>query len=105
MMDICCVQVVREKLFKRLYKEVPYRLDIKDAGLSIFRDGSIRIEKHVLVHSNQVKTVDICHPSHSFTAVAVLASDAMHRMAQIGLDMSKLLHACPAALCCSIAVA
>ena len=59
MMDICCMQVVREKLFKRLYKELPYRLDIKDAGLSIFRDGSIRIEKHVLVHSNQVKTVDI----------------------------------------------
>ena len=49
MMDICCMQVVREKLFKRLYKELPYRLDIKDAGLSIFRDGSIRIEKHVLV--------------------------------------------------------
>ena len=56
------MQVVREKLFKRLYKELPYRLDIKDAGLSIFRDGSIRIEKHVLVHSNQVKTVDIAIP-------------------------------------------
>ena len=82
-MDICCMQVVREKLFKRLYKELPYRLDIKDAGLSIFRDGSIRIEKHVLVHSNQVKTVDICH---SFTLLYSCgspgASDAMHRMAQ-----------------------
>ena len=53
------MQVVREKLFKRLYKELPYRLDIKDAGLSMFRDGSIRIEKHVLVHSNQVKPMDI----------------------------------------------
>ena len=58
-MDVCCMQVVREKLFKRLYKELPYRLDIKDAGLSLFRDGSIRIEKHVLVRSNQVKTVNI----------------------------------------------
>ena len=58
-MEISWMQVVREKLFKRLYKELPYRLDIKDAGLSLFRDGSIRIEKHVLVRSSQVKTVNI----------------------------------------------
>ena len=55
----CCardVQIVREKLFKRLYKELPYRLDIVDASINVHRDGSIRIEKHIIVPDRGVST-------------------------------------------------
>ena len=48
------LQLVRENLFKRLYKEVPYNLDILDASIKYLRDGSVRIEKHIMVASEQV---------------------------------------------------
>ena len=47
--SMCVVQLVREKLFKRLYKEVPYKLDIHDVSVRYLRDGSIRIEKDIMV--------------------------------------------------------
>ena len=74
------LQVVRENRLKRLYKELTYRLDIKDAGLSIFRDGSIRIEKHVLVRSSQVKTVDIATLALIYSSGSPAASNTQQRM-------------------------
>ena len=51
---MCVVQLVREKLFKRLYKEVPYKLDIHDVSVRYLRDGSIRIEKDIMVACEEV---------------------------------------------------
>ena len=59
----CCardVQIVREKLFKRLYKELPYRLDIVDAAVNVHRDGSIRVEKHIMVPDRNVSDTPLC---------------------------------------------
>lgn len=49
------VQIVREKLFKRLYKEIPYKTDIVSVAIDPHRDGSIRIEKHILVPDRHVR--------------------------------------------------
>ncbi len=52
----CGLQIVRENLFKRLYKEVPYNLDIVDVSVKYLRDGSIRIEKHIMVATELVSS-------------------------------------------------
>lgn len=54
------MQIVREKLFKRLYKELPYRLDIVDAAVNVHRDGSIRVEKHIMVPDRNVSHTPLC---------------------------------------------
>lgn len=54
---------MREKLFKRLYKEVPYNLDMVDVSVKYLSDGSIRIEKHIMVASEQVSDIHICQAS------------------------------------------
>ena len=51
------LQLVRENIFKRLYKEVPYNLDILDVSIKHLRDGSIRIEKHIMVPSEQASSI------------------------------------------------
>ena len=47
---------MRENLFKRLYKEIPYNLDIVDVSAKYLRDGSIRIEKHIMVATELVSS-------------------------------------------------
>jgi GTPase Era involved in 16S rRNA processing len=46
--------VLKEKIFKRLYKELPYEVQIEDVSYQTLLDGSIRIEKNLMVCSDQV---------------------------------------------------
>ena len=47
-------QVVREKVFRRLYKELPYELSVRDVSFKRLANGSLRIEKDILVPTDQV---------------------------------------------------
>ena len=49
-------QVVREKVFRRLYKELPYELSLRDVSFKCLADGSLRIEKDILVPTDQVQS-------------------------------------------------
>lgn len=48
------VQVLKEKIFRRLYKELPYEVQIEDVSLKTLADGSLRIEKNLMVRTDQV---------------------------------------------------
>ena len=47
-------EVLREKVFRRLYKELPYELSLQDVSFKTLADGSLRIEKNILVPTDQV---------------------------------------------------
>ena len=46
--------MLKEKVFRRLYKELPYEVQIEDVSYKTLMDGSIRIEKNLMVRSDQV---------------------------------------------------
>jgi GTP-binding protein Era len=48
-------EVLREKVFRRLYKELPYELSLQDVSFKTLADGSLRIEKNILVPTDQVR--------------------------------------------------
>ncbi len=49
-------------MFRRLYKEIPYEVQIEDVSFKTLMDGSLRIEKNLMVRSDQVSAlhVQIC---------------------------------------------
>ena len=49
-------QVVREKVFRRLYKELPYELSLRDVSFKHLANGSLRIEKDILVPTDQARS-------------------------------------------------
>ena len=51
----CHEQVLREKVFRRLYKELPYLLELQDVSCKTLPDGSLRIEKDIMVPTDQVQ--------------------------------------------------
>lgn len=50
-------QVVREKLFKRLYKELPYEMETSLVSFKHLRDGSLRCELTVWVPNERVRAM------------------------------------------------
>ncbi|CAI5478645.1 unnamed protein product [Closterium sp. Yama58-4] len=46
------MQIVRELLLHRMHQEVPYAIEHRHVSCSVLRDGSLRIEQLLLVHSN-----------------------------------------------------
>ncbi len=53
-------QVVREKVFRRLYKELPYELSLRDVSFKHLANGSLRIEKDILVPTDQARPLSSC---------------------------------------------
>lgn len=51
---LCAMQVLKEKVYRRMYKEVPYEAEIEDVSVKTLTDGSLRIEKNLIVPSEQV---------------------------------------------------
>lgn len=49
--------MLKEKVFRRLYKELPYEMQIEDVSFKTLTDGSLRIEKNLMVRSDQVSTM------------------------------------------------
>ncbi|CAL8472100.1 g11642 [Coccomyxa elongata] len=50
-------EVLKEKVFRRLYKELPYEVQIEDVSFKTLTDGSLRIEKNLMVRSDQVRRI------------------------------------------------
>lgn len=69
------MQVVREKLYRRIHKELPYRLDIKLTQSEVLRDGSSLFHYTIICPSEAVSLT--------------FKSDDAHR--ELGL---MLLHSC-----------
>ncbi|CAI5488441.1 unnamed protein product [Closterium sp. Naga37s-1] len=46
------MQIVRELLLHRMHQEVPYAIEHRHLSCSVLKDGSLRIEQLLLVHSN-----------------------------------------------------
>ncbi|CAI5993979.1 unnamed protein product [Closterium sp. NIES-64] len=46
------MQIVRELLLHRMHQEVPYAIEHRHVSCSVLKDGSLRIEQLLLVHSN-----------------------------------------------------
>lgn len=66
--------MLKEKIFKRLYKELPYEVQIEDVSYQTLLDGSIRIEKNLMVRSDQVSALPKCPP---FVCVQALLRQKM----------------------------
>lgn len=47
-------QVLKEKVYRRMYEEIPYEAEIEDVSVKTLTDGSLRIEKNLIVPSEQV---------------------------------------------------
>jgi GTP-binding protein Era len=50
-------ECVREQLFRRFYKELPYRIELKQVDFKTLRDGSTRAELDVIVPDENVRMI------------------------------------------------
>ena len=54
-------EITREKLFEKLYQELPYALTVETDDWRDFRDGSVRIEQTVFVERDSQKGIVLGH--------------------------------------------
>ena len=53
------LQVVREKLYRRVHRELPYRLDVKLTQSDVLKDGSSLFHYTIFCPSEQVSRLTI----------------------------------------------
>jgi len=51
------IEIVREKIFRRVHQEIPYRVAITNKGWTELPDGSVRIDLDLRVDTHQQKLI------------------------------------------------
>ena len=67
------LEVVREKLFQRLYKELPYRLSLAPVGFNVLNDGSVRVEQDILVPTSGARKIVVGRQGAVVGSIGALA--------------------------------
>lgn len=78
------LELLREKLFRRLNKELPYRLHIRLQRYAVKPDGSLRIATTLKVPNATVKKIVVGAKGHvSFAKLGPRNSNACTRTGQV----------------------
>eukprot|EP00299_Pterocystis_sp_00344_P016942 c8506_g1_i2.p1 GENE.c8506_g1_i2~~c8506_g1_i2.p1 ORF type:complete len:274 (-),score=63.42 c8506_g1_i2:17-838(-) len=65
-----CEEIIREKVFQQLHREIPYQVAQRNMGWTILPNGDLRIDQTLLVAREQHKTI-IRHRLKSITFQAI----------------------------------
>lgn len=71
-------QVVREKVFQRMHKELPYTIRLRHELTRILADNSVRLEYELLVPHEGVRHLPLplsCHPNKYHTSINLSIDD------------------------------
>lgn len=66
-------EVIREKLYRRFHREIPYDLAQENRGWTPFRDGSLRIDQDVIVPHDRLKTMVIGQGGETIRQIGIRA--------------------------------
>lgn len=73
-------EIIREKLFRRFNKEVPYMIEQENVGWTKFRDQSIRIDQDLFVPAARVRKMVVGHNGDTLRSVGIAAREEIERL-------------------------
>ncbi|POM69717.1 GTP-binding protein Era [Phytophthora palmivora] len=68
-------EIIREKLFRRFNKELPYSFEQENVGWTKFKDKSIRIDQDIFVPAARVRKMVVGHNGDTLRSVGMAARD------------------------------
>ncbi|KAL8003942.1 putative GTP-binding protein Era [Plasmopara halstedii] len=68
-------EIIREKLFRRFNKELPYIFEQENVGWTNFKDKSIRIDQDIFVPAARVRKMVVGHNGNTIRSVGMAARD------------------------------
>lgn len=77
--EALALEVVRESVFSRLHKEIPYRSIVKPVSCRVLRDGSVRIEQDILVESVRKKKIVVGKKGNAIGQIGIAARKQLER--------------------------
>ncbi|KAJ0412272.1 hypothetical protein ATCC90586_006658 [Pythium insidiosum] len=66
-------EIIREKLFRRFHKELPYAIEQENVGWTRFTDQSIRIDQDLFVPAPRIRKMVVGHNGDTIRSIGVAA--------------------------------
>ncbi|RMX66477.1 hypothetical protein KXD40_003330 [Peronospora effusa] len=73
-------EIIREKLFCRFNKELPYTFEQENVGWTKFKDKSIRIDQEIFVPAARVRKMVVGHNGNTIRSVGMAARDEIEQL-------------------------
>ncbi|KAG3111596.1 hypothetical protein PI124_g9233 [Phytophthora idaei] len=73
-------EIIREKLFRRFNKELPYSFEQENIGWTKFTDKSIRIDQDIFVPAPRVRKMVVGHNGDTIRSVGMAARDEIEQL-------------------------
>ncbi|OWZ14007.1 GTP-binding protein Era [Phytophthora megakarya] len=68
-------EIIREKLYRRFNKELPYTFEQENVGWTKFKDKSVRIDQDIFVPAARVRKMVVGHNGDTIRSVGMAARD------------------------------
>uniref|UniRef100_A0A6B2LBJ0 Era-type G domain-containing protein n=1 Tax=Arcella intermedia TaxID=1963864 RepID=A0A6B2LBJ0_9EUKA len=85
-----CEEIIREKIFKRINKEVPYAITLQNVGWTYLPNGSLRIDENILVKKPGHKKMVLGKSGKSIYGIIETASQDIQ--AVLNRDVTLILN-------------
>ncbi|KAG6603036.1 GTP-binding protein Era [Phytophthora cinnamomi] len=73
-------EIIREKLFRRFNKELPYSFEQENVGWTKFKDKSVRIDQDIFVPAARVRKMVVGHNGDTIRSVGMAARDEIEQL-------------------------
>ncbi|KAI9913084.1 hypothetical protein PsorP6_005097 [Peronosclerospora sorghi] len=73
-------EIIREKLYRRFNKELPYTFEQENAGWTKFKDKSVRIDQDIFVPAARIRKIVVGHNGNSIRSVGMAARDEIEQL-------------------------
>uniref|UniRef100_K3WMM5 CS domain-containing protein n=1 Tax=Globisporangium ultimum (strain ATCC 200006 / CBS 805.95 / DAOM BR144) TaxID=431595 RepID=K3WMM5_GLOUD len=73
-------EIIREKLFRRFNKELPYSFEQENVGWTKFKDKSIRIDQDIFVPAARIRKMVVGQNGDSIRAVGIAAREEIEAL-------------------------
>ncbi|KAE8897319.1 hypothetical protein PF005_g25447 [Phytophthora fragariae] len=73
-------EIIREKLFCRFNKELPYTFEQENVGWTKFKDKSVRIDQDIFVPAARVRKMVVGHNGDTIRSVGMAARDEIEQL-------------------------
>ncbi|CAH0481820.1 unnamed protein product [Peronospora belbahrii] len=73
-------EIIREKLFCRFNKELPYTFEQENVGWTKFKDKSVRIDQDIFVPAARIRKMVVGHNGNTIRSVGMAARDEIEQL-------------------------
>ncbi|TYZ64003.1 hypothetical protein PybrP1_004138 [[Pythium] brassicae (nom. inval.)] len=73
-------EIIREKLFRRYNKELPYSFEQENVGWTKFKDNSVRIDQDIFVPAARIRKMVVGHNGDSIRSVGIAAREEIEAL-------------------------